>query len=77
MPGGVALQDLPFDIELKKFIVENDETGMPKPFPSEIVTNDHETGAATSATVKVNEPAFHRGVAISIRHWCRPFRVGG
>ncbi|RDH98792.1 cytochrome c biogenesis protein ResB [Caldimonas thermodepolymerans] len=61
---GVLLQPLPFDIELKKFIVEYYETGMPKLFASEIVIHDHETGQAVPATVKVNEPAFHRGVAI-------------
>ena len=64
MQDGVVLQDLPFDVELRKFIVEYYETGMPKLFASEIVIHDHETGAATPTTVKVNEPAFHRGVAI-------------
>lgn len=61
---GVLLQPLPFDIELKKFIVDYYETGMPKLFASEIVIHDHETGKAIPATVKVNEPAFHRGIAI-------------
>ncbi|MCM5680815.1 cytochrome c biogenesis protein ResB [Schlegelella sp. S2-27] len=61
---GVLLQPLPFDIELKKFIVDYYETGMPKLFASQIVIHDHETGEAIPATVKVNEPAFHRGVAI-------------
>jgi len=61
---GVVLQDLPFDIELKKFIVDYYTTGMPKLFASDIVIHDHETGQAIPATVKVNEPAFHRGVAI-------------
>ncbi|MFM8511405.1 MAG: cytochrome c biogenesis protein ResB, partial [Betaproteobacteria bacterium] len=64
MPGGVVLQDLPFDIELMKFIVDYYETGMPKLFASEIVIHDRATGQAIPATVKVNEPAFHRGVAI-------------
>ena len=64
MPDGVVLQELPFDIELRKFIVEYYETGMPKLFASEIVIHDHATGASSAATVKVNEPAFHRGVAI-------------
>jgi cytochrome c biogenesis protein len=64
MPGGVVLQDLPFDVELKKFIVDYYSTGMPKLFASEIVIHDHETQQAIPATVKVNEPAFHRGVAI-------------
>lgn len=61
---GVVLQELPFDIELKKFHVDFYATGMPKLFASDIVIHDHETGVATAATVKVNEPAFHRGVAI-------------
>lgn len=64
MPTGVVLQDLPFDVELKKFIVDYYATGMPKLFASEIVIHDRDTGASTAATVKVNEPAFHRGVAI-------------
>jgi cytochrome c biogenesis protein len=64
MPDGIVLQELPFDVELKKFIVEYYETGMPRLFASEIVIHDHETGQATPATVKVNEPAYHRGVTI-------------
>ena len=64
MNDGVVLQDLPFDIELKKFIVDYYDTGMPKLFASQIVIHDHDSGAKTEATVKVNEPAFHRGVAI-------------
>lgn len=64
MSDGVVLQDLPFDIELKKFIVDYYETGMPKLFASEIVIHDRETGEAIPATVKVNQPAFHRGIAI-------------
>jgi cytochrome c biogenesis protein len=62
--NGVVLQELPFDIELKKFVVDYYATGMPKLFASEIVIHDHESGQAKTATVKVNEPAFHRGVAI-------------
>lgn len=64
MPSGVVLQELPFDVELKKFIVEYYDTGMPKLFASEIVIHDRETRQAIPATVKVNEPAFHRGIAI-------------
>lgn len=61
---GVVLQELPFEIELKKFIVEYYDTGMPKLFASEVLIHDRETGQATPATVKVNEPAVHRGVTI-------------
>ncbi len=64
MTDGVVLQDLPFDVELKKFIVEFYETGAPKLFASEILIRDHATGATREATVKVNEPVIHDGVAI-------------
>ncbi len=64
MADGIVLQDLPFDVELKKFIVEYYDTGMPKLFASQIVVHDRDTGLATPATVKVNEPFIHRGVAI-------------
>jgi cytochrome c biogenesis protein len=64
MADGVVLQDLPFDIELKKFIVEYYDTGMPRLFASDIVVHDRETGESIPATVKVNQPVFHRGIAI-------------
>jgi cytochrome c biogenesis protein len=64
MPDGVVLQELPFDVELKKFIVEYYDTGMPKLFASDIVIRDRDTGETIPATVKVNEPVKHRGVAI-------------
>ena len=64
MPDGVVLQDLPFEVELKKFIVEYYATGMPRLFASQIVIHDRESGQAIPATVKVNEPVFHRGIAI-------------
>ncbi|RTL23936.1 MAG: cytochrome c biogenesis protein ResB [Burkholderiales bacterium] len=62
LPDGVVLQDLPFEVELKKFSVDYYPTGMPKSFASDIVIHD---GSATrEATVKVNEPVIHKGVAI-------------
>jgi cytochrome c biogenesis protein len=63
-PGGILLQDLPFSIELKKFIVEYYSTGMPKLFASEIVIHDKETGEKKEARVEVNHPASHRGIEI-------------
>ena len=54
---GILLQDLPFSIELKKFIVEYYSTGMPKLFASDIVIHDRETGEAMPARVEVNHPA--------------------
>ncbi|MBA4261146.1 MAG: cytochrome C biogenesis protein ResB [Comamonadaceae bacterium] len=61
---GVLLQDLPFSIELKKFIVEYHDNGMPRLFASDIVIHDHETGEKKEARVEVNHPASHRGINI-------------
>ncbi len=63
-PGGVLLQDLPFAVELKKFIVEYYSTGMPKLFASDIIIHDKATGAQTAARVEVNHPANYKGVEI-------------
>ena len=63
-PGGVLLQDLPFSVELKKFIVEYYSTGMPKLFASEIVIHDRETGEKIPHRVEVNHPAHHKGIEI-------------
>ncbi|RZJ06395.1 MAG: cytochrome c biogenesis protein ResB [Rubrivivax sp.] len=62
LPSGVVMQDLPFDIELKQFKVEYYPTGMPKSFASDIVI--HDGGTLREATVKVNEPVIHKGLAI-------------
>lgn len=61
---GVLLQELPFAIELQKFIVEYYSTGMPKLFASDIVIHDRETGEKIPARVEVNHPARHRGIEI-------------
>ncbi len=63
-PGGVLLQELPFAIELKKFIVEYYSTGMPKLFASDIVIHDKATGEKIPARVEVNHPASYKGVEI-------------
>ena len=61
---GVLLQELPFSIELKKFIVDYYSTGMPKLFASEVVLHDRETGKETPARIEVNHPASYKGVEI-------------
>ncbi len=61
---GVLLQDLPFAIELKKFVVEYYATGMPKLFASDIVIHDKATGEKQEARVEVNHPASYRGIEI-------------
>ena len=61
---GILLQELPFAIELKKFIVEYYETGMPKLFASDIVIHDRATGEQKEARVEVNRPASFKGIEI-------------
>ena len=63
-PGGILLQELPFAIELKKFIVEYYSTGMPKLFASDIVIHDKATGEQQEARVEVNHPASFKGIEI-------------
>ncbi len=84
---GILLQELPFSIELKKFIVEYYSTGMPKLFASEIVIHDRESGQAIPQRVEVNHPARHRGIEIyqssfddggsTVRLQAVPLSVGG
>jgi len=62
--NGILLQELPFVIELKKFIVEYYSTGMPKLFASDIVIHDKATGEKKEARVEVNHPASFKGIHI-------------
>ncbi len=61
---GILLQELPFTVELKKFIVEYYSTGMPKLFASEVVLHDRETGEALEKRIEVNHPASYKGIEI-------------
>ncbi len=61
---GSLIQDLPFTIQLNKFIVEYYSSGMPKRFASDIVVTDHATGERMPARVEVNKPFIYRGIAI-------------
>ena len=63
-PEGVLLQELPFSVELKKFVVEYYSTGMPKLFASDIVIHDRKTGEQKEARVEVNHPASYKGINI-------------
>ncbi|HEY5798602.1 MAG TPA: cytochrome c biogenesis protein ResB [Burkholderiaceae bacterium] len=62
--SGVLLQDLPFTIYLKRFVIDFYSTGMPKLFASEVTVKDHATGKTFDATIKVNEPLIYQGIAV-------------
>ncbi len=61
---GILLQELPFSVELKKFIVEHYDTGMPKLFASEVVIHDKATGEKVEQRIEVNHPGHYKGVEI-------------
>ena len=61
---GVMIQELPFTIQLEKFIVDFYSTGMPKLFASHVIVTDHETGKSFPATIKVNEPLIYKGLSV-------------
>lgn len=61
---GMVLQELPFAVELKKFVVEYYSTGMPKLFASDIVIHDKATGQSQAARVEVNHPVTYKGIEI-------------
>src|SRR5579863_2043489 len=63
-PNGSLIQDLPFSIQLNKFIVDYYSTGMPKLFASDIVVIDHATGKRIPARVEVNKPFTYDGISI-------------
>ncbi|MBN3759264.1 cytochrome c biogenesis protein ResB [Burkholderia sp. Ac-20365] len=61
---GSLIQDLPFSIQLNRFVVEYYSTGMPKLFASDIVIVDHKTGKRVPARVQVNKPFAYDGISI-------------
>ena len=61
---GVLLQELPFSVELKKFVVEYYDTGMPKLFASDVIIHDKETGEQLEKRIEVNHPASYKGIEI-------------
>ena len=63
-PRGLVLQELPFDVELKQFIVEYHPNGQPSLFASEILIHDRYTGETRAERVEVNHPVKHRGITI-------------
>ena len=84
---GVLLQPLPFSVELKKFVVEYYDTGMPKLFASDVIIHDKETGEQIEKRIEVNHPASYKGIEIyqssfddggsSVKLRAVPFTQGG
>ena len=64
MSDGMLLQPLPFDVELKKFIVEYYSTGMPKRFASEVRIHDPAKPSPQDFTIEVNHPLVYDGVTL-------------
>lgn len=61
---GILLQELPFTIALKKFVIEHYSSGQPKLFASEVEVTDRDSGQTVAARIEVNRPLIHRGIAV-------------
>lgn len=61
---GVLLQELPFKLDLKRFVIEHYATGQPKLFASDVVLTEKESGKKIEARIEVNKPLIHQGIAI-------------
>jgi cytochrome c biogenesis protein len=61
---GYLVQDLPFTVALKDFRIEHYTTGQPKSFESDIELFDRSGKKIRAATIAVNHPLIHDGVAI-------------
>jgi cytochrome c biogenesis protein len=61
---GYLVQELPFTVALKQFRIEHYTTGQPKSFESDIELFDRSGKKIREATIAVNHPLIHDGVAI-------------
>ena len=61
---GYLVQDLPFTVALKQFRIEHYTTGQPKSFESDIELFDRSGKKIRAATIAVNHPLIHDGIAI-------------
>jgi cytochrome c biogenesis protein len=61
---GILLQELPFELMLKKFHIDFYSTGAPKRFASDIVVIDKATGERFERTIEVNKPFAYKGVTL-------------
>ena len=61
---GLLLQELPFKLDLKRFVIEHYDTGAPKLFASDVVVTDKDTGKSFEKRIEVNHPLIHKGIAV-------------
>lgn len=61
---GYLVQDLPFTVALKQFRIEHYSTGQPKSFESDLELFDRSGKKIREATIAVNHPLIHDGIAI-------------
>ena len=61
---GYLVQELPFVVALKAFRIEHYTTGQPKSFESDVELFDHDGNKVREATIRVNHPLIHDGIAI-------------
>ncbi|HMM47164.1 MAG TPA: cytochrome c biogenesis protein ResB [Thiobacillaceae bacterium] len=61
---GYLVQDLPFTVGLKAFRIEHYSTGQPKSFESDVELFDASGKQVREATIAVNHPLIHDGIAI-------------
>ncbi len=61
---GYLVQDLPFVVALKEFRIEHYSTGQPKSFESDVELFDLAGKKIREATIAVNHPLIHDGIAI-------------
>lgn len=63
--NGVYMQELPFSVQLNRFIIEYYEAnGQPKRFASEVTIHDYATGETWDEVIEVNHPHTVRGVTL-------------
>ena len=62
--NGMLVQDLPFEVKLKKFHSDFYNTGMPRDFASDIEVTDKATGEKLERTIRVNHPLTLHGITI-------------
>ena len=62
--NGMLVQDLPFEVKLKKFHIDFYNTGMPRDFASDLEITDKESGKKSEHTIRVNHPLTLHGITI-------------